>query len=72
MRDRLSPWIPAIFCAFLSLITVSGNLILDFMNGTARSSGIDIPFYCFLPMCFYFVGAFLSNLRRARYRPAVA
>jgi hypothetical protein len=64
MCDKLSPWAPAIFCAILSLLTVSGNLIVDFMIETAPLSGIDIPFYCFLPMCFYSVGAFLSNLQR--------
>ena len=64
MRDKLSPWIPAIFCAFLSLITVSGSLFLAFVYGTSRSSGVDLGFYCFLPMCFCFVGAFVSNLRR--------
>jgi hypothetical protein len=62
MREKLGPWIPAIFCAFLSLITVLGNLILDFMFWTSRS-GLDIVFYCNLPMCFYFVGMFLSKLR---------
>ena len=46
------------FCAFLSLITVLGSLILDFMNGNSRS-GLDLGFYCFLPMCFFFVGMFL-------------
>lgn len=52
MHEKLGPWIPAIFCAFLSLITVLGNLILDFVNGTSRS-GLDLGFYCFLPMCFF-------------------
>lgn len=63
MREQIGPWIPAIFCAFLSLITVLGSLILDFMNGTSRS-GLDLGFYGFLPMCFYFVGEFLSKLRK--------
>ena len=62
MREKLGPWIPTMFCAFLSLITVLGSLILDFLNGTSRS-GLDLGFYCFLPMCFYFVGVFLSKLR---------
>jgi len=62
MREKPGPWTPAIFCAFLSLITVLGNLILDFMNGTSRS-GVDVAFYCFLPMCFYMVGVVLSKLR---------
>ena len=64
MREKLGPWIPAIFCAILSLITVSGNVIVAFMNGAANSSGVDSVFYCFLPMCFYFVGAYLSHLKQ--------
>jgi hypothetical protein len=64
MKDKLGPWTPAIFCAFLSLITVTGNLIVSFMNRAAPSSGIDGVFYCFLPMCFFFVGALLSTLQR--------
>ncbi|MHB9081867.1 MAG: hypothetical protein ACYC3X_30750 [Pirellulaceae bacterium] len=64
MKDKRGPWTPAIFCAFLSLITVAGNLIVVSMNGVAPSSGIDGVFYCFLPMCFYFVGALLSTLQR--------
>jgi hypothetical protein len=64
MKDKLGPWTPAIFCAFLSLITVTGNLFVGFTNGVTPSSGIDGVFYCFLPMCFYFVGALLSTLQR--------
>ena len=62
MREKLGPWIPAILCACLSLITVVGSLIVDFRNGTSPS-GLDFVFYCFLPMCFYFIGVFLSKLR---------
>ncbi len=64
MKDKLGPWIPAIFCAILSLITVTGNLIASSMNGATPSSGIEVVFYCFLPMCFYFVGALLLKLQR--------
>lgn len=64
MKDKLGPWTPAIFCACLSLITVAGNLIVAFTNRAVPWSGIDGVFYCFLPMCFYFVGALLSTLQR--------
>ena len=64
MKDKLAPWSPAILCACLSLITVAGNLIVGFMNHAAPWSGIDGVFYCFLPMCFYFVGAFLRELQQ--------
>jgi hypothetical protein len=62
MREKLGPWLPAIFCAVLSLITVLGNLIGLFATGAAGAS--DVAFYCFLPMCFYFVGAYLMQLRQ--------
>ena len=60
MRDKL-PWLPAISCAGLSLITVLADLIGRFTTGTAGAG--DVVFYCFLPGCFYFVGAFVSQLR---------
>lgn len=63
MKDKLALWTPSILCAFLSLITVAGNLIVSFLNRTPPSSSMDVPFYCFLPMCFYFVGALLSKLQ---------
>lgn len=63
MRDKAA-WAPAIFCAMLSLITISGNVIVSLINRTSNFGGIEIVFYCFLPMCFYFVGAFLSHLQR--------
>jgi hypothetical protein len=63
MKDKLAPWTPSIFCAFLSLITVAGNLIVSFMNRAVPSSSIDVVFYCFLPMCFFLVGALLSKLQ---------
>lgn len=63
MKDKLALWTPAILCAFLSLITVAGNLIVGFMNHAAPWSGIDGVFYCFLPMCFFLVGAMLSKLQ---------
>jgi hypothetical protein len=63
MRETLGPWIPAIFCAILSSITVVGNLFLAFAVGRSQA-GLDMVFYCFLPMCFFFVSAYLSNPRK--------
>jgi hypothetical protein len=62
MREKLGPWLPAIFCGVLSLITILGDLIGRFATGIAGAA--DIVFYCFLPMCFFFVGVFVSQLRR--------
>ena len=65
MRDKIGPWTPVIFCAGLSLLTVVGNLVTQFITGT--SDGVTVVFYCFLPMCFYMVGAFLSQLQKENH-----
>lgn len=41
---KLPFWIPAMFCTFLSVSRLIGG------------PGYDPVFFCFLPMCFYFVG----------------
>lgn len=63
MREKLRPWIPAIFCAALSVITIIGNLVLAFTIGKPTPS-VNFVFHCFLPMCFFLVGDFLSKLRK--------
>jgi len=64
MRERLGPWLPAIFCASLSLITITANLAGYFMTGTRSTGPGDMAFYGFMPMCFFFVGAYLSQLKK--------
>jgi TRAP-type C4-dicarboxylate transport system permease small subunit len=63
MREKLRPWIAAMFCATLAVIVIITNLCLAFVNGTPTNS-VDFVYYCFLPMCFIFVGDFLSALRK--------
>lgn len=64
MRDKLQPWVAAIFCASLSLITIVGNIAaMVYTNGVSQSP-VTIVFLCFLPMCFYHVGDFLFKLRQ--------
>lgn len=63
MREKFSPWLPVIFCIFLSSITVAGNLFLAFRSGTPQT-GIELVFHCFLPLCFLFVGAAVSKLQK--------
>ncbi len=63
MRKKLEPWVPAIFCGCISLLTVLGNVAVAFMNGSS-TGGVELVFYCFLPMCFYMVGMSLSKLRQ--------
>ncbi|MHB9082017.1 MAG: hypothetical protein ACYC3X_31530 [Pirellulaceae bacterium] len=65
MKDKNRPMIPAILCAGLALVTVSGNLILANTTGNMSIiAGVDIAFYGSLPMCFYLVGAFLRELQQ--------
>ena len=61
MRVQLMPWMPAIFCSVLSLITVVADVVGRFTTGAANV-GLS-AFICFLPLCFIFVGAILKNLR---------
>jgi hypothetical protein len=61
MREKLLPWMPAIMCAVLSLITVVADIYGRFATGTANV-GLT-SFLCFLPMCFFHVGVMLKNLR---------
>ena len=64
MRDIVRPWAPAMFCAFLCLIALVGDIVLRFVTGpSGPASSISIAFYCFLPMCFYFVGESLVKLQ---------
>ena len=46
----------AIFCAFLSLISLGGLIV--------GGSPTSIAFFSFLPMCFLFVGFALHDLHR--------
>ena len=61
MREKLMPWIPAILCAVLSLITVVADVFGRVMTGTSHV-GLT-AFLCFLPMCFFHVGLMLKSLR---------
>ena len=60
MREKLMPWIPAIFCGVLSLITVIADVVGRFLTGTSNV-GLT-TFLCFLPICFLHVGVMLKNL----------
>jgi hypothetical protein len=62
MRLTLAPWLAAVFCAILSLLTVVSNLWLSVAN-QSDVGGWAIPFLCFLPMCFYFAGAGIFHMQ---------
>ena len=56
--NRVQCWVPAMFCGFLSLVALGMALY-------APSPPAWAPlFFCFLPMCFVFVGSALANMQR--------
>jgi hypothetical protein len=62
-KERLAPWMPLIFCVLLSYLAILGPIIGLFLGPT--SSGWWEPvFFGMLPMCFFFVSALMSNMRR--------
>ncbi|MBL8692816.1 MAG: hypothetical protein JNJ88_01830 [Planctomycetes bacterium] len=50
-------WIPAAFCAFLSWSALGVQLI-------SETAAWKPMFFCFLPMCFFFVGSAMSEMSR--------
>jgi hypothetical protein len=55
MRQTVRHWIPAAFCAFISLIALFASV---------GSDAVWRPtFFAFLPMCFFFVGAVTSQMQ---------
>ncbi len=61
MREKLGPWLPAAFCAALAAIVTIGNLWAYSIGGS--DNAITMVFILNMPMCFYFVGAYLTKLR---------
>ena len=57
MKQQLRHWLPAIFCAFLSLMALFGPSVVG-------TSGWQITFLSFLPMCFFFVAIVTSSMER--------
>ena len=56
MRQTVRHWIPAAFCAFISLIALFASV--DPAVGWWRPT-----FLAFLPMCFFFVGIVTSQMQ---------
>jgi hypothetical protein len=54
----INHWIPAAFCAFISLIALFASI-------NSPDSGWWRPaFFAFLPMCFFFVGSATTQMHR--------
>ena len=61
MREKIGPWLPAIFCAVLAGITTIGNLWIYAVTDT--QGALTLVYILNMPMCFFFVGAYLAQLR---------
>ena len=62
MKEKVGPWLPAIFCASLALIVLFADL-WALRNG-GSSGAADQTFMMFMPMCFVLTGIYLSVLRK--------
>ncbi len=58
MNDKHLHWLPTAFCATLALIAVVAGV------GTSSLGSAEIVFYCFSPMCFFFVAQSTYRLQR--------
>ena len=62
MREKLGPWIPAGFCAMLAVITTIANSWAYWNGGSDNAATMVLVL--FMPMCFFFVGAYLTQWRK--------
>ncbi len=58
MKEKLANWLPPIFCAILSVITVDASA-----SSPSGTAGIT-AFVCFIPMCFFFAALNTTRLER--------
>lgn len=58
-KQKTQHWVALFFCACLGLIVIVTSLLFS----TSLPVGM-IPFLCFLPMCFFYVGLTTSSLQR--------
>ena len=54
----IAHWMPALFCAFLSIMALTSQI-----GGTDNGSWKP-AYYCFLPMCFFFMGNLTWQMSR--------
>ena len=65
MLGKLRPYISAIGCAFLGVMTIAGNITVARNLGSLDPGyGMSFVYYCFLPLCLYFLGAYMSEMRQ--------
>lgn len=62
-REAAQPWLPFVFSAFLSSMAIVGPLVA--LMNTPMSSDWWLPAFAgFLPMCFFFAGSAMSQMRK--------
>jgi hypothetical protein len=61
-RYPFASYVPAVFCAFLSLMALAG--LINATAGSSYGNFGEIPFVTSLPFCFYLVGAITNDSRR--------
>lgn len=50
-------YVPAAFCAFLCLMVITMQILFN-------QSAVWVPaFFCFLPMCFFFLGSIFQTMQ---------
>ena len=49
-------WLPAVFCAFLSVLALVG------VTSSGDGGWWEPAFFAFLPMCFFFAGAVMAMM----------
>ena len=64
MKKSIHPWIPAAFCAFISLIPLSAPLITLFTPFDLSDTWWRPAFFAFLPFCFFLAGMVVSQMQR--------
>jgi hypothetical protein len=62
---KLRPYIAAIGCAFLGVMTIAGDVTVARISGSLDPvCGMSFVYYCYLPLCLYFLGAYMSEMRQ--------
>lgn len=57
MRNKIEPWLSALYCAALAVIVTIGVL-------ASSDFGPTLIYILSMPMCFWFVGVYLTKLKK--------
>jgi hypothetical protein len=56
-KKMLQYYVPAAFCAFLGLMVITMQILFN------QSTVWGPAFFCFLPMCFFFLGGIFHSMQ---------